>query len=171
MKKFITFKSVLSVLSILLSAVVISGCGTDNDNMSAPPENAPAQDETQAPGDENTTEEGVDQDQESQTGHTFTKFDLDVEYKDNKKFEAEYEAEGNGEAEIKDTLNDKSSKGDDAYKELSPLLEQLKIDANSDEQEVVTQVIEVFGLEKDYTEFELEVTYEDGTSKEYKLKQ
>ncbi|MCA1319539.1 YusW family protein [Bacillus tianshenii] len=171
MKKYITFKSVLSMLSILLSAAVISGCGTDNDNMSAPPENAPPQDETQAPGDENTTEEGVNQDQVSQNGHTFTKFDLDVEYKDNKKFEAEYEAEGNGEAEIKDTLNDKSSKGDKAYKELSPLLEQLKIDANSDEQEVVTQVLEVFGLEKDYTEFELEVTYEDGTSKEYKLKQ
>lgn len=171
MKKFFSRKAVLSVLSILLSAVVISGCGTDNDNMSAPPENAPAQDETQAPGDESTTEEGLNGDPESQTGHTFTKFDLDVEYKDNKKYEADFESEGNGEAEIEDTVNDHTLKGDEAYKELSPLLEQLKIDANSDEQEVVTQVLEVFGLEKDYTEFELEVTFADGTSKEYKVKQ
>ncbi|RJR09541.1 hypothetical protein C4588_04850 [Candidatus Parcubacteria bacterium] len=171
MKKIFSRKAVLSVLSILLSAVVISGCGTDNDNMSAPPENAPAQDETQAPGDESTTEEGLKGDPESQTGHTFTKFDLDVEYKDNKKYEADFEAEGNGEAEIEDTINDHTLKGDEAYKEISPMLEQLKIDANSDEQEVVTQVLEVFGLEKDYTEFELEVTFNDGTSKEYKVKQ
>lgn len=171
MKTFLSLKAVLPLLSILLSAAVISGCGTNNDNMSAPPENVPAQDETQAPGDENTAEEGINQDQVSQTGHTFKKFDLDVEYKDNKKFEADYETVGNGEAEIEDTVNDKTLKGDDAYKELSPLLEQLKIDANSDEQEVVTQVLEVFSLEKDYTEFELEVTFADGTSKEFKVKQ
>ncbi|MGM0835179.1 MAG: YusW family protein [Bacillota bacterium] len=170
MKKFLSFRAVLSALSILLSTTVISGCGTDNDNMSPPPENAPAQDETQAPG-ENTTEEGINQDQVSQTGHTFTKFDLDVEYKDNKNFEADYEAEGNGEAEIEDTVNDKTLKGDEAYKELSPMLEQLKIDANSDQQEVVSQVLEVFSLEKDYTEFELEVTFADSTSKEFKVKQ
>lgn len=171
MKRLLSIRTALPAMTILLSAAVISGCGTDNDNMSAPPENAPAQNETQAPGDENTTEDGVNQDQVSQTGHTFTKFDLDVEYKDNKKFEADYEAEGNGEAKIEDTVNDKTLKGDEAYKELSPLLEQLKIDTNTDDQEVVTQVLEVFGLEKDYTEFELEVTFADGTSKEYKLKQ
>ncbi|MGD6833959.1 YusW family protein [Sutcliffiella halmapala] len=170
MKKFLSIKAILSVLFILLSAVVISGCGTDNDNMSAPPENAPAQDETQAPGDESTTEEGLNGDLESQTGHTFTKFDLDVEYKDNKKYEADFEAEGNGEAEIEDTVNDQAINGDEAYNELSPMLEQLKIDANSDEQEVVTQVLEEFSLGKDYTEFELEVTFADGTSKEYKVK-
>ncbi|WP_417900238.1 hypothetical protein ABN702_08315 [Bacillus haimaensis] len=106
MKRFLSLKAVLSALSILLSAAIVSGCGTDNDNMSAPPENAPAQDETQAPGDENTAEEGLNQDQETHTGQTFTKFDLDVEYKDYNKYEAEYEAE------IKDTLNDKTSKGD-----------------------------------------------------------
>ncbi|MFE7062551.1 YusW family protein [Sutcliffiella sp. NPDC057660] len=171
MKRFLSLKAVLSALSILLSAAIVSGCGTDNENMSAPPENAPAQDETQAPGDESTTEEGLNGDLESQTGHTYTKFDLDVEYKDNKKYEADFEAEGNGEAEIEDTVNDNILKGDEAYKELSPMLEQLKIDANSDEQEVVTQVLEVFSLEKDYTEFELEVTFADGTSKEYKVKQ
>jgi hypothetical protein len=171
MKKFLLFKGVQPALSILLSAAVITGCGTDNDNMSAPLENGPAQDETQAPGDEKSTKEGVNQDQVSQTGHTFTKFELDVEYKDNKNFEAEYEAEGSGEAEIRDTLNDKSLKGDEAYQELSPILEQLKIDGNTDEQEVVTQILEVFSLEKDYTEFELEITFADGTSKEYKVKQ
>ena len=171
MMKFSLKSATIPAMTILLSAAIVTGCGTDNNNMSAPPENGTSQDQTHAPGEDGTTEEGVNDGQIAETGHTFTKFDLDVEYKGNKKFEAEYEAEGIGEAEIKDTINDKSLKGDEAYQELSPLLEQLKIDANSNEQEVITQVLEVFNLEKDYTEFELDVTFADGTSKEYKVKQ
>jgi hypothetical protein len=161
-------KPIMAVLSLILTAGITTGCGTGNDDLSAPPENAPAQNEgtgTEEKNQETTTEEG-----QAGTGHSFTKFDLEVEYDNNVKYEAEYEAEGNGEAEIEDDLNEVSLKGDDAYTELSPLLEQLNFDSNADDQEVMSQVMEVFGLQDDYKEFELEVTFEDGTKKKYEDK-
>ncbi|WP_053073689.1 YusW family protein [Bacillus sp. LL01] len=161
-------KPMLAVMSIVLTAGIVAGCGTNND-LSAPPENAPAQNEDT--GTEDETNQGSQTDEEQGgTGHSFTKFDLEVEYDKDVKYEAEYEAEGNGEAEIEDDLNEVSLKGDEAYTELSPLMEQLNIDSNSDDQEVITQVMEVFGLQDDYKEFELEVTFEDGTKKKYEDK-
>ncbi|TYS58011.1 hypothetical protein FZC74_13520 [Sutcliffiella horikoshii] len=153
-------KWIITAFVMTLTIGLAAGCGTDNDNLSAPPENAP-QNEGTATDVEN---------EQSTTGHKFTKFDLEVEYENRVKYEAEFQAEGNGEAEIEDDINEVSLKGDEAYTELSPRLEQLKFDSSEDQQEVMTQVLEVFGLKDDYKEFELEVTFEDGTIKKYEEK-
>lgn len=161
-------KPIMAVLSLMLTAGIATGCGTDNEDLSAPPENAPAQNEGTGTGE---TNQGTPMEEEQAgTGHRFTKFELEVEYDNNVKYEADYEAEGNGEAEIEDDLNEVSLKGDEAYTELSPRLEQLNFDSNSDDQEVISQVMEVFGLQDDFKEFELEVTFEDGTKKKYEEK-
>lgn len=159
-------KPMIAAMSIILTTGIVAGCGTDN-NLSAPPEDAPAQND--GTGTEQT-DQGAQTEEQEATGHSFTKFDLEVEYDKDVKYEADFEAEGNGEAEIEDDLNEVSLKGDEAYTELSPLLEQLNFDSNSDDQEVMTQVLEVFGLQDDYKEFELEVTFEDGTKKKYEDK-
>ncbi|WP_404441958.1 YusW family protein [Sutcliffiella horikoshii] len=158
MNKWVSKKPMMTALVMTLSVGLAAGCGTDN-NLSAPPENAPPQ----------NTATDVENEQ-STAGHEFTKFDLEVEYENRVKYEAEYKAEGNGEAEIEDDINEVSLKGDEAYTELSPRLEQLKFDSNADQQEVMTQVLEVFGLKDDYKEFELEVMFEDGTVKKYEEK-
>ncbi|MCM3617157.1 YusW family protein [Sutcliffiella horikoshii] len=159
-------KHIPLIMSLILTSGIVAGCGTNND-LSAPPENAPAQND--GTGTEETNQ-GTTTGEEGAMGHDFTKFDLEVEYENNVKYEAEYEAEGNGEADIEDDLNDVSIKGDEAYAELSPLLEQLNIDSNSDDQDVMSQVLEVFGLQDDYKEFELEITFGDGTKKKYEEK-
>ncbi|WP_404467999.1 YusW family protein [Sutcliffiella horikoshii] len=153
-------KWIMTAIVMTLTTGLAAGCGTDNDNLSAPPENAPQNEGT-------TTDV---ENEQSTTGHKFTKFDLEVEYENRVKYEAEYEGEGNGEAEIEDNVNEVSLKGDEAYTELSPRLEQLKFDSNADQQEVITQVLEIFELKDDYKEFELEVTFEDGTVKKYEEK-
>ncbi|MBJ3792775.1 hypothetical protein I8J38_30180, partial [Bacillus sp. OA1] len=51
---------------------------------------------------------------------------------------------------------------------LSPLLQELKFDKDTADQEVIDQVVNVFKLDKDYQKFDLEVVFSDGTKKEYK---
>jgi hypothetical protein len=161
---------VIAVMSIILTAGIAAGCGTDN-NITAPPENTPAGNENTAPEGETNEVAPAEEEGIGATGHNFTRFDLEVEYDNDVKYEAEYEAEGNGEAEIEDDLNEVSLKGDDAYNELAPLMEQLQFDSNTEDQEVMTQVLEVFELQNDYKEIELEVTFTDGTKKKYENKQ
>lgn len=158
MKKWLSTKMMM-VMSLVLIAGIVTACGTDNNNLSAPPEDAPV------PGDPGNMEGNLG----TETGHSFRKFDLEVEYAQDVKYDAEFEAAGNGEAEIEDDRNNKHVKGDEAYQELSPLLEQLNIDENMEDSEVLAQVLEVFGLQDDFTEFELEVTFADGARKEYKF--
>ncbi|MGD7055197.1 YusW family protein [Sutcliffiella horikoshii] len=153
-------KWIMIAFVMTLTTGLAAGCGTDNDNLSAPPEIGSAQ----------NADTDTEKNEQSTTGHKFTKFDLEVEYEDGVNYEAEYEAEGNGEAEIEDNINEVSLKGDEAYTELSPRLEQLKFDNSAEQQEVVAQVLEVFELKDDFKEFELEVTFEDGTVKKYEEK-
>ncbi len=72
------------------------------------------------------------------------------------------------EAKIEDHKADVNLTGDEAITKLSPLLQELKFDKDTPDQEVIDQVLNVFKLDKDYQKFELEVIFSDGTKKEYK---
>ncbi|WP_107840525.1 YusW family protein [Metasolibacillus meyeri] len=102
----------------------------------------------------------------------FTKFSLEVSYGLTEKYEVDYENDADGiEAEIEDKLNGEKLKGNDAYIKLEPLLQKLTFDATTDNASIVSDVLSVFGLPTDYTGFELEMRFADGTEKEFKLKQ
>ncbi|MGQ0519378.1 YusW family protein, partial [Bacillus sp. D-CC] len=49
--------------------------------------------------------------------------------------------------------------GDEAITKLSPLLQELKFDKDTADQEVIDQVVNVFKLDKDYQKFDLEVVF------------
>ena len=72
------------------------------------------------------------------------------------------------EAKIEDHKADVKLTGDEAITKLSPLLQELKFDKDTADQEVIDQVVNVFKLDKDYQKFDLEVVFSDGTKKEYK---
>ncbi|MCT6925098.1 YusW family protein [Metasolibacillus sp.] len=102
----------------------------------------------------------------------FTKFSLEVSYGLTEKYEADYENDNEGiEAEIDDKVNGEKLKGNDAYAKLEPLLQKLAFDATTDNATIAAEVLDAFGLSTDYTEFELEVRFTDGTQKEFKLNQ
>ena len=72
------------------------------------------------------------------------------------------------EAKIEDHKADVKLTGDEAITKLSPLLQELKFDKDTADQEVIDQVVNVFKLDKDYQKFDLEVVFSDGTKKNIK---
>ncbi len=139
-----------------------AGCSS-NDNDSTPPANdEPAVENENTPSDETTKESS-----NSEALH-FTDFDLDVDYAKNKEYEAEYELDnGNIESEIKDDFNDLKLKGEEAFDKLEPMLLKLNIKQETPKEEAIQDTLNVFNLPDDYTKFELEITFDDGTEIEF----
>ncbi|WP_229106659.1 YusW family protein [Paenibacillus sp. 1001270B_150601_E10] len=112
------------------------------------------------------------QNQAAVSSTRFMEFDLEVEY-DHGTYEVEYQRKGNKlEAKIKDERHDQDTKikGSEAIKQVEAKLNQLTFDANSTKQQVAEQVVAAFKLDNRYEEFELEVKFNNGVEKEYKLK-
>ncbi|WP_107943729.1 YusW family protein [Metasolibacillus sp. FSL H7-0170] len=102
----------------------------------------------------------------------FTQFSLEVTYGLTEKYEVDYEVDKKGtEAEIDDKINGEKLKGNDAFAKLEPLFQALTFDAATDNATIASEILTVFELPTDYTEFELEVRFTDGTEKEFKLTQ
>ncbi|MGE7768390.1 YusW family protein [Peribacillus sp. NPDC096540] len=161
MEEYAGFNCILlKVLSVPFAAMlVLAGCGEDNDEVKNP---SVEENENQA---ETIPETGTDNNEK--LPFTFKDFQLEVDYagKDN-----EYDAMGaQTEASIDDQLNKHEVHGDEAMEELTPILEKLTFTKDSSDDEVIQDVMKAFNLKDDYEEFYLEVTYDDGTKKEYKV--
>ena len=102
--------------------------------------------------------------------HNFAEFNLDVDYSATEKYEASFEKEVNGiEARIEDDINNENLSGNKAYDVLNPILEKLTFDSTTPNEQVIEEVLSAFGLNNTFVEFELDVLFNDGTIKEYKL--
>lgn len=98
----------------------------------------------------------------------FIEFKLEVEYADQKKYEAEYEVDnGNIEAEIEDDLNDIKVKGNEASQKLEPLFKELNIKQDTPKEVAIKNTLNVFGVPDDYLKFELEITFDNNTEIEF----
>ncbi|MEJ9230183.1 YusW family protein [Peribacillus butanolivorans] len=157
-------RKTIKVLSLPFAAMlVMAGCGEDNDEVKNPPVE---ENENQA---ETNSETGTDNNKK--LPFTFKDFQLEVDYAGNdNEYEAEYDAMGvQTEASIDDQLNKHEVYSDEAMEELRPILEKLTFTKDSSDDEVIQDVTKAFNLKDDYEEFDLEVTYDDGTNKEYKV--
>jgi len=100
----------------------------------------------------------------------YPNFDLEVQYKNNISFDVEYTNDKNGDtAKIDDELNNVHLTGEDAKNALLKNFELLNFDENSDESEIVIQILTAFNLTDDFTEIELQIKYQSGTVREYKF--
>ncbi|MED3691383.1 YusW family protein [Peribacillus butanolivorans] len=157
-------RKTIKVLSLPFAAMlVMAGCGEDNDEVKNPPVE---ENENQA---ETNSETGTDNNKK--LPFTFKDFQLEVDYTGNdNEYEAEYDAMGvQTEASIDDQLNKHEVHSEEAMEELTPILEKLTFTKDSSDDEVIQDVTKAFNLKDDYEEFDLEVTYDDGTKKEYKV--
>lgn len=134
--------------SIFLSSALLLGACGDKDEVSDPP----------------TTEA-------AQSEFGFTSFDLDIDTAEQRDaVEASFEVDTNGvEAEYVNSLDSQNLKGDEAYEFLKPIFNDLALTKDMAKEEVIEKVLTAFGI-SDYTEFDLEVLYEDGQEIEYKDK-
>lgn len=143
------FSTKVKLLSsvFLSSALLLGACG-DKEEVNDPP----------------TTEAA-----ESEFG--FTSFDLDIDTAEQRDaVEASFEVETNGvEAEYVNSLDSQKLQGDEAYEFLKPIFTDLALTNDMNKEEVMEKVLTAFGI-TDYTEFDLEILYEDGQEVEYKDK-
>lgn len=187
MKK-LTLLATLFAVSLLLVA-----CGSGNSDTPAP--DKPTEDNSSSPGDsgtngtngENSNDPSTD-DINSNDGNDpatgeqdelslmetlpYKEFELEVEYADRNEYEAELKLKhGNRvEAEIEDDLSGVKVKGSEAFDQLYALVEKLSIEQGTKKEDAIQDVLTVFDLSSDYTEFELEITFHDGTELEFKDK-
>lgn len=143
------------------ASLLLAGCGDEDEVKEAPN----AENENQA---EMDPENGTDKNEKLDV--TFKSFELEVDYKgENNDYEADYDGQGaNTEASIEDQVNDHEVHGDEAMEELLPMFEKLSFTEDSEEDQVIQDVISAFKVKDDYEEFNLEVTFNDGKTKEYK---
>lgn len=71
------------------------------------------------------------------------------------------------EAEYVNSLDSQKLHGDEAYEFLKPIFTDLALTNDMTKEEVIEKVNTAFGI-SDYTEFDLEILYEDGQEIEYK---
>jgi len=91
----------------------------------------------------------------------FGVFTLNADYEDGK-YAVEYlYNEGSPTAEIVDTRGDKEEikEGQEALDELEDKLTELELTNESTEEEIITEVVNVFELEEDYEELKVEIEF------------
>lgn len=122
--------------------------------------------------DGNESEQAKDQDdmKKMMEDVNFDDIEVEISYGSDKEYEAEIEHHDNGdiEAEIEDELNGEDIDNDlEAFNKLYPLVKQLEIEQGTDKEDVIKQVLDVFDLEDDYEEFEVDIRFDDGTKLSY----
>ncbi|MGF9966233.1 YusW family protein [Bacillus rhizoplanae] len=150
-------KILFSILLAFMLVPAMTGCTT------------PKQDTTTNKKTTEGTKDAVNQDLKL----SFNEFDLKANYQDTKKdYEADFKqkkATDKPEVKVDDSKTNEKLAGDEAMNKLAPLLQQLKFDKDTKDQDVVDQIVDVFQLDKDYQKFDLKVVFTDGTKKEYKM--
>ncbi|WP_194287387.1 YusW family protein [Gracilibacillus oryzae] len=162
-------KRLLWLGSLIILSVLLVACG-DNDEVENPPQNA-TNDEQQQTNDNNTSP-NEDTNANTDTGYGFTKFDLDADYTDtNDALEVDYdnEQDDNMEASYRDQSQDIDLAGDAAIEELDSIFTSFEFDENTSDEEVLNAVTEAFSIPSDAQNIELEIEFDSGTEKEYRM--
>ena len=162
-------KKLSLIICMCVLTIFAAGCNNNDD----------AQKNTQ-PNDNQTTEngnkddtvtdinEGTTNTSTNKSDYSFREFDLEAVYENNKEYEASYESEQDGvEASIEDNLKNERIKGNEAVDRLDPILKKLDIDANTSEEDVISKVVSAFDLDDNYKAINVDITFNDGTEKEY----
>src|SRR5690625_5027975 len=94
----------------------------------------------------------------------FYEFSLEVSYGKNQEFEVTIDKDRNEpiEAEVEDELKNEFLQGRDAFDYIFERVEKLEITSDSERQNVIDKMLEAFDLSADYTEFDLEIDFNDG---------
>lgn len=130
----------LTWLVVLLLFFIVVGCNGDDDEV------------TEVEDDIAVEKNDQDVVQDTNSPFDFTHFDLDVDYSETEEFSVDYESEQNGV---------------EAVTELKQIFEQFTFDSSTQEDEVISEVVNAFGIDEDYREFDLEIRFNDGITKNY----
>lgn len=137
-------------LIVLANALVISGCG----NKKVIDKQEPLI---------STEQEKEGGSLEHGDGYGFIKFDLDIDIDGKNAIKAEFDLQTNKvEAEFENKLEDVKLEGDQAMLELTKFFDAIKITKDTPEQEAIDNILKHLNIDA-YSEFDLEVKFDEGT--------
>ncbi|SEH79802.1 YusW-like protein [Halobacillus karajensis] len=105
--------------------------------------------------------------QHSRKALPFKEFDLEIDYVDSLSFEVEYYTSKDQTSAAIHEIDQEKIVGEKALNQLTPHFMELSFDQDSTEEEVIDDVIHVFGLDDTYKEFKLRVIYNNGNRAVY----
>ncbi|KXH81953.1 YusW family protein [Sporosarcina sp. HYO08] len=137
------------------SILIVSGCGNLGKNADQPQrEEADIIHEDEKEG--GSLETGA--------GYGFTSFDLDIDVNGKDTIEADYETTENQlKAEYIDARNNVQLQDTKAMDELHKLFMKILIRHDTPQQEVIDKILEWYAIDQ-YSKFDLEVHFDDGTT-------
>ncbi|MBB4823343.1 putative FlaG/YvyC family protein [Sporosarcina luteola] len=101
----------------------------------------------------------------------YAEFDLSVDYGKDQEYEIEIDQEnGTVEAKVEDELNNRFLHGQEAFDDIYPKLQQLTITKDTKLQDAIQQVLTTFDLADNYTQFDLEIKFQDNTKIDFEDK-
>ncbi|WLR46834.1 YusW family protein [Halobacillus litoralis] len=159
-------KILTSVLTIAL--IAISGCAAGNngeemmDYEQQPLSTTPPTDSLNDMNYE--TNEKVDK---ARKALPFQQFVLEIDYVDTLSYEIQYVSDESQTRAVIHEIGEEKISGEKALNQLTPHFMELSFDEDSSEQEVIEDVLQVFGLDETYKEFTLRVVYSNGIEAEY----
>lgn len=161
-----SMKTVTSILAIGL--IVMSGCTADNTGVEMKDyeqQQLSTSPTTDSLNDMNyETNEKVDN---ARKALPFQQFDLEIDYVDTLSYEIQYVSNESQTRAVIHEIEEEKISGEKALDQLTPHFMELSFDEDSSEQEVIEDVLQVFGLDETYKEFKLRVIYSNGLEAEY----
>ncbi len=163
----IRFKKLGFTAFALSSAVALSACG-DEEQVTQPVNNESAGETKTSPADASPGG-GLDEDGIGGETYGFTELSIEVETpEDDDAIAISYEEDRDKvEAEYQNNAAGLDLTGDDAFNEMEQSLGQLDLSPDTADEEVISQIIEAFGIEDGFSKIQIEATYSDGTDKDY----
>ncbi len=174
-------KKLSLILCMCVLTIFAAGCGNnddagtnnqDNDNQATENNNA---NDNQSTGNNNandtTTDNntGTNNTNTNESPYSFREFDLEVKYDNNKDYEVSYENDNDGvEATIEDDLKNERVNGNEAIDRLDPIFKKLDINSNTSQEDVLSKIMSAFELDKNYQAIDVDISFNDGTEKEYR---
>ncbi len=163
-------KKLSLIMCICVLTIFAAGCNNDDDAQKNDQSNNNQTTENNNGNDTATDNNtGTNNTNTNESAYSFREFDLEVKYDKNKEYEASYENDNEGvEASIEDDRNNDRVHGNDAVDRLDPIFKKLDIDANTSQEDVISKVVSAFELDDNYQAIEVDITFNDGTTKEYR---
>ncbi|AIF45511.1 YusW family protein [Virgibacillus sp. SK37] len=174
------------MISILfITALFITACGqsenenadgesntTGSEEQSNQTEDMENEDNQDTEADNNDQQSSIDPNEEDINKKLedidYNEFELEVNYPDNKEYEAEIEYDNKQlTAQLNNELEENNMNGKAAFDQLYPNVTKLTINKDTNKDQAIKEILETFDLDKEYLDFEVQLTLKDGTTIEY----
>ena len=180
-------RKIFLFIALLAISLVVVACGNSKNNNNQATDKQTVEDtnnDVTNGTDGNAGTDGTNKNAETNTNETnagnqdnlakmdkldYQEFTLDIDYGNQDEYDVELERNKDDtiEAAIEDSINGVNKHGSDAFNELYPLVEKLTITQKTSKEDAIKEILNVFNLKNDYSKFDVEITFKDGTKIEF----